>query len=259
MRSVWLDKGCLELSDRLDRRVRLDSIFRSRALVGDDFSIVPAIGVCLGSIRVTANSEFILFLTTNAKLGRQLVGRDAHDFACCVVGNGRRFQSNILHLQTLHHVPKSPNDATLLHGFWHGNELLPHRSSETNGHVGKGFGTTRNHHIGMTRHNLFGSSANGSIGTDAGLCNRVSSNVHGQTSINGSLASNIAGTDFLNDIAGNDVVNFVLGEGSFSEEALNGEFLQINGEFILVDCRSHGKGKSNSRHDHDILHARWPC
>lgn len=143
--------------------------------------------------------------------------------------------------------------ASFLHGLWHGNEFLPNGSLEANGHVGKCFAASRNDAVGVAREDFFGGRANGRVGRNARLRNGVGADLQGQPRVNTGFAGNVGGADFLNDIAANDVIDSVLGQGSFCQQALNGETLQVDGQLVLVNGGRHGKWETHARNNHHVL------
>ena len=88
------------------------------------------------------------------------------------------------------------------------------------------------------------------------LCDCMSSNIDWQANVNGSFASNVRRSDFLNDIATNDVIYFVLGKSSLCEEALNGQTLKVDSQLVFVDARGHGKGESDTSDNDHIFEVR---
>jgi hypothetical protein len=62
-----------------------------------------------------------------------------------------------------------PQGSTLFHGLWHGNELLANGARQTNGDVGKGFGTAGNDHVGMSSRDMLRTRTNCGIGRNTSL------------------------------------------------------------------------------------------
>ena len=81
----------------------------------------------------------------------------------------------------------------------------------------------------------------------------MSSNSDRQANVNGSFASNVRRSNFLNDITTNDVVYLVFGKSSLCEKAMDGQTLKVDSQLVLVDARGHGKGEANTSDDDHIF------
>ncbi len=252
MRAIGLDKGGLELAHRLDGRITLDAVLCVRSIVGNDFVLIESIvvgglGQCVGSHR-----ELVLVLARYAEFRRQLVRADSHYLSSCVVGNGWCLEAQIFRFEALAHVSDGPHGTALLHGLWEGDEFLSNRSRQTNWHVGKGFNAARDDDIGVSGLDCRCTGGNGGVGRNAGLRNRVAGNVVWQTGVDRCLPGNVGSFDFLDDVAADDVINNIFGQGRLVNQALDGEALQVNGHFVLVYRGSLGKGQSHTADNNDI-------
>jgi hypothetical protein len=210
----------------------------------------------LGRHSVTAHGEFVLFGPTDAKLGRQAVGRNPHNFTRRKVGNGRCLEGNIFHFETLEHVTDRTEWTTLFHRLGHANKLLSNGPGQPNGHVRKGFHTTGDDNVGMTRHDLFRCVTDSRIGRNARLGDRVTTDRGRNAGVQGGLSRNVGRAHFLDDIAANNIVDSGRIECRLLQQSRNGLSLQIHRELVLVDGRSHGKGQPHARDDDDIFKAR---
>mmetsp|Transcript_7162 Transcript_7162/g.20799 ORF Transcript_7162/g.20799 Transcript_7162/m.20799 type:complete len:461 (+) Transcript_7162:354-1736(+) len=252
VRSVGLDKGRLELAHGFHRRIPLDAVFLRRSVVGEDFALVESVVVRLVGQGVGPHREFVLLLPRDAKLGRELVRTDPHDLSRRVVGNRGGFQAEVLRRETPGHVPEGPEGPALFHGLGERDEFLSDRPRQADGNVREGLDATRDDDIGVPRLDRRGARGNGGIGRDAGLRHRVAGNVVGQTGVDGRLPGNVGGLDFLDDVPADDVINVALRQGRLVDEALDGEPLEIDGEFVLVNRRGLRKGQSHAADDDDV-------
>ena len=148
-------------------------------------------------------------------------------------------------------MSKSPEHASLFHGFSHGDQFLSNRSRQANGDIGKGFGSSSNHDLGVSSKNLFGSGTNSRIGTDACLGDGMRTNRLRQARVNGGFTGNIGSPDFLDDISADDVIDLIFVEGSLCQETIDSVALEIDGQLVFIQSTGHGKGQTNTRDNHD--------